>query len=712
MLFKDDIKKQCTPQIRNVFYITMIAVALGCQALALLTFAFHFVPVPEDATFTVLGPYKNLFSPEREMFFYRMFVLAVLGLQAAGVFLFRRKLSSGDLGSSLRRYACTETALLAVLLLFAFKLTVYGPVRFLQVFFILVLLCCIGIKVCWPFCKRSFSCGGMERMLGRISPAFRVWGHALAVSIIFLIVYVPPDVALTCITDNYIHLDSFVMSPGWAFLKGNVLNVDTISAYGVGMPAVLAILARACGGFEYTSVLGVLMGVAVVYFAISYGALCLWFRNPLLAFGAVLVMLKLHLFSHGPQHFIWQTPSATIIRYFWDSIFFLMLVRHVQTGGKKFLAAAALFSGVALCYLSDTGLYLLLAFYAYLFLTMLVPACRERLFPSRAAWMFGLSLIFVPWLVLASGLYLLIGKQAFQPEFWQNTGEMIRLFTGGFGPLPISTALQDRQFFNFFLGLLVPLVYILTCAFVAVLVFLRAAHPRNILAVVWSVYGLGVYHYYVCRSGPTSFYAVIVPFVMVSGYWFYVALSLLPPPRRRVIAAGGLLVWTLLMVTDQGFINYPRLWNISGISYSERRETFAAAQKAHFISPKDVDLIRRMTGPDDKVCLISAWDTATLIQADRKPFFYYFRLITPRAMDQLDFGGTDLITLERLQKVLRQLDEEKPPLVFIEKKLFAGGLPAIYYTHYPDLYLVVQYLRKHYTPVVTGKYLVALRRRK
>jgi hypothetical protein len=176
--------------------------------------------------------------------------------------------------------------------------------------------------------------------------------------------------------------------------------------------------------------------------------------------------------------------------------------------------------------------------------------------------------------------------------------------------------------------------------------------------------------------------------------------------------AGGLLIWILLMVTDLGFINYPRLWNISGVSYRQRREKFAATQEAHFISSQDVELIRRMTGPEDKVCLISAWDTATLIQADRKPFFYYFRLLTPRAMDQLDFGGTDLITWERLQKVLRQMEEEKPPLVFVEKKLYAAEIPAIYYTHYQDLFLIVQYLREHYVPVTKGKYLLALRRKK
>ncbi|MFA5260419.1 MAG: hypothetical protein WC450_04250 [Candidatus Omnitrophota bacterium] len=392
MFVREDIKRENTPQIRNVFYLTVITVVLGLQALVMLAFAFHFIPLSEDVSFTVLGPYKNLFLPEREMFLYRVFVFSVIILQSAAVFRFRRGLSCPDLALPLRRYACAETGLLAVLLLLAFKLAVYGPVRFLQIFFIFILLCCIGIKACWPLFSRRLSGAGTARIFARIPPAGRVLGHAVAVLSIFLIVYVPPDVALTCVTDHYIHLDSFLMSPGWASLKGHVLNLDTISAYGVGMPALLARLARLFGGFQYASALGVLMGAAIVYFAVSYWALCVWFRNALLAFLAVLIMLKMHLFSHGPEHFIWQTPSATIIRYFWDSIFFLLVIRHAQTGGKRFLWAAGLCSGAALCYLSDTGLYLLLALYAYLFLIMIIPACREQLFPTRKVLVSSLGL--------------------------------------------------------------------------------------------------------------------------------------------------------------------------------------------------------------------------------------------------------------------------------------------------------------------------------
>ena len=712
MAVLENIKIRIAPQTRNLFYLSVIAQVLALQGLALLVFVFHFIPLSAHAPFTVLGPYRNLFHPEREMFFYRVAVLSVLLLQTAAVLLFRRRLPDPELTPRLRRYIFAEAGLLAVLLLVAFKLEVYGPVRFLQVLFVIVLVCCFALKALWPLLSRHLFITDAGRVLGRVPVPVRTWlGHALAVSAIFFILYVPPDVALSCITDNYIHLDSFIMSPGWASLKGHILNVDTISAYGVGMPAVLARLTWLCGGFHYTSVLGVLMGVGILYFIISYWALYTWFRNALLAFLAVLVMIKLHLFSHGPEHFIWQTPSATILRYFWDSIFFLLLINHVQTGFRRFLWGAGLCAGAALCYLTDSGIYLLIAFYTYLLMIMFFPSCRERFFQGRKSLMYNLVLFLVPLGCLAAGMPLLVGGAVLSSEFWRNTGEMMQLFIGGFGPLPMDTALEKQQFFNFFFSLIIPLGYVMTGIFVAAMVFVRAAHPRNILAVIWSVYGLGVYHYYVCRSGPTSFYAVVVPFVMVLAYWVYTLLQLFPLKRRRALLTGGLIIWVLLMMTDLSFINYPRLLNVSGTSYRKRLETFAARRAEQFISSRDVELIRRMTGPDDKVCLLSAWETAFLIQADRRPFFYYFRLITPRAMDQLDFGGTDLITMERVQKTLRQFEEEKPEYVFIETKLFAAEIPAIYYAHYQDLYLLVQYLREHYIPVAQGKYLLALKRK-
>ena len=35
------------------------------------------------------------------------------------------------------------------------------------------------------------------------------------------------------------------------------------------------------------------------------------------------------------------------------------------------------------------------------------------------------------------------------------------------------------------------------------------------MAAVLCVYGMGLYHYYVCRSSATSYYTVCIPFVFV-----------------------------------------------------------------------------------------------------------------------------------------------------------------------------------------------------
>ncbi len=703
--------KNMPPVILNVFWLTGLSVLLSVQVLAVAAWFMSYFPQEQEVPFTVLNAYKNLFRPEQEIHLYRIFVFSAILLQALSAWVFRKRLADPVLSRRLQCYVFAETFAVFTLLLVSFKMALSGPTPYLRLLFLAALCLAVILKIFWLLIERGLSRLYKKFCCKTLSLSARRLCYGLVFLGIVLVIYVPPDIALTCFTDNYIHIDAFALSPAWASFKGHVLNVDTISAYGVGMPTLLARLSPLLGGLSYETVLLEFMCLAILYFILMYLLINSWLKNLLLALLGVLIMIKMHMFSHGPEHFIWQTPSATLIRYFWDVVFFTFLLKHLQTGKRRYQWAAGFCVGLALCYLTDTGLYLLMALYVYMLLSMLIPGCRDMLYPSRKDLFVALCLFFVPLLCYGCGMMLLVGRALFQPDFWTNTGEMMTLFLHGFGPLPIYTGLQDKQFFNFFLSLIIPLTYVISTVLVTTLVALRQINPRNIYAVIWSIYGLGLYHYFICRSGPTSFYAVSIPFVLILCYWLHLCLKRMDPGRQKVLLCGMLFVWGMLMMTDASFIRYPRVVNLSGTSYQERLQKFAEYRAQHYISPEDIAMIRSMTDPREKVCLISSWDTATLVAADRRPFFYYFRFVTPRTMDGLDFGGTDLITQERLDKTIRQLDTEKPGLVFIEKKLFAAEIPSVYYAHYQDLFQIVQYLRQHYTPVTKGKYLLALKRK-
>ena len=56
---------------------------------------------------------------------------------------------------------------------------------------------------------------------------------------------------------------------------------------------------------------------------------------------------------------------------------------------------------------------------------------------------------------------------------------------------------------------------------VGALCFFRRVAWDNIIACVLCVYGLGLYHYYVVRSGPTSYAVVCLPAVTLI-FWVYI----------------------------------------------------------------------------------------------------------------------------------------------------------------------------------------------
>ena len=99
------------------------------------------------------------------------------------------------------------------------------------------------------------------------------------------------------------------------------------------------------------------------------------------------------------------------------------------------------------------------------------------------------------------------------------------------------------------------------------------------------------------------------------------------------------------------------------------------------------------------------------MQADRKPFFYYFPMIDSRQMRMRDFPLTSLWTAGRLKVNLRQLEEQKPPYVFMERIFLNRPVPQAYLYDSPGLMDVLNYINDGYEPVAYGRYLVAMKRK-
>ena len=128
------------------------------------------------------------------------------------------------------------------------------------------------------------------------------------------------------------------------------------------------------------------------------------------------------------------------------------------------------------------------------------------------------------------------------------------------------------------------------------------------------------------------------------------------------------------------------------------------------IFKEDAGLIDRLTTPEEPVALVSSFETRILMQADRKPFFYYFPLLLSRPMDMRMFSFSILWTSDQLAEIMGQLAQAKPDYVFMEKILLAHQVPQTYLYLFPEMLYILNYLDKNYTPYQYGKYLVALKR--
>jgi len=694
-------------EFNNLFWLALIALVEGFCVLILAAWVLSRIPLKPELG-SLYPIYQQWLHPERDIALYRVFVFSVISIYTALLAYFRHRLADPGLVSGFKRYLIVQTGLLFMVCFAVFKIFVYAaPVWAVHSFQTLVVLT-IFTKLAWSWTDhliiRAVQWLDRYRGLGRLR-----WVADLGiVGILFSLLFIPDlscAVAKIYSGDAFLHVDNFIMAPGWAVLKGGRIYVEHYSQYGMGFLNMIAGLSQMMNGFTYHNVLRILVLITIVYFMLIYSFLRLWFRNIALAGAGVFLAIKCQIFSHGPDDFIWQFPMSTVVRYCFDILLFILILMHLRSGKKVFLAMAGIVAGVGLFYITDSGMFMLVSFYAYVFVLWLLPSTRDLVFRTQMDIFIMLGYFLLPVGIFLSLLLVFIGHPVTTALFWQNAAEQIQFVTNGLNAVAVMDNLKNRHFVNFFLGIVVALTYVFTLVFVVGLSWFGRTGRENLMAVVLSVYGLCSYHYYVLRSTATAFLTVSIPFALILIFWFRCFIENFDEriQRRMRIMLALLVIFGLL--TTHSFLKYPHVFNPDRSACSQEKQYMQGT----FISDEDVDLIRRLTKATDRVCLISSFETATLIAADRKPFFYTFNLVHSRAMNTREFGGWKLITPHQFNRMMAQLTGEAPQVVFIERRLISEILPEVYLRYYATLKHCVDYLKAYYQPVEEGKYLVALK---
>ena len=692
---------------KNILSLSGLAVLWGIQLLAFLSWGLSLFPVDQKRVwadfFTVVHPEVQ---PEREILLFRFFVLGTVAIFA--FLLFRRLKNFPESLPSLTMRLMAEGLITISLVSSGLGWILAPEANEPKVMFYLMAALAMAAKFL-PHASESVI-RQIELAGARFKDAFKRWygGDVLFLLWIFAaiaIVDVESVLALSYVQDKFHHWDGFVMAPGWAYLSGLVLNHDCITQYGIFCVAVLSRMAQWLGGFSYQHVLAVIAASTIIYYMVSYLFLRSWLKDSLLAASGIVLGLTWQMFHSGLESVIWRFPSATVIRYFFDVFIFVLILAHIRRGKLIFLYFAASLAGVSLAHVTDTGIYVTLTLWAYLILETVRELSGKNFFKSSLYRMIACAIL--PLMVAAAILGWMEGPWFFSAEFWNNSIENIRLFLRGFGNLPIYTNLKEGFPGLFLLGLAIPLIYVLNLMVIGSLYISGKLGKEHVLAILLSIYGLGLYHYYVCRSAIMSYLVVSLPLVFILCYWMQALLENLDRFPRRIMTSVVLFLLLVQLFSNPIFQKYPNIFHSKAQLWAEEKAQFE--KEFHFQS--DEALIREMTRPEERVALISSFETQILIEAQRRPYFYYFPLINSERMEVNSFQGTYLWEKSRLDKTLMQLQQHSPQYIFVEKKLFEGKLPRPYYAYHETLTILMQFLYEHYEPVKSGKYLLALKRK-
>jgi len=693
--------------IPDALALTAFVIVESLQFLIILALVYSFIPLPLADFIKDLPPKLQMtIKPKREIFFYRWFLVFAVAGQIIFVSYFQHR--KKDIPrQALLKIALVDAGLILIELFAVFKIWQYDNPWWARDLLYGGIGAWLLIRIFWVECQRGMKIISEVMMENRKILKWCVDG---IIPVLLIACLWAPDIQKVLgrvfVWDQFRNWDALMMLPGWAYTHGLGLNTDIISSWGILSVIVISRLAQALGGFDYAHVLTILMGMVIMYYGLLYAFLRMWLRSVLLAAAVLAVAVKIQMFHTGISPLIWIFPQDTPVRHWLDIPVLWCLWQHARGGQNKYLQWAASAIGAALAWQLSTGLCLLAAFWGYMIFLLMIAEYRSLMASSFKDVRRILFYSFLPLAVMGLILFLVQGKVVFHPVFWKNTFEPLQLFLRGVGTVSIYTCLYDRHFFAFIAGFVIPIIYAWTLIIVASSIYSKKSPREELFLIPLCVYGLGLYAHYLAHGSISHYYAVGIPVVLVLGFWLSKMMQWFPSAKRLklllFLATGA---WGALF-TNIFFVYYPNIFDISRMDWKPEISFY----QSQFNFDKDAAMIARLTPEPQGAALISSFETQILVQAKRKPFFYYAPLVTSERMDINSFAGTSVITQERLIKTINQIAGQSPEYIFIEKRLL-GPWPPEFARYFPSIVIVLRYISEHYIPQEQGMYLVAMQKK-
>ena len=120
------LKRFHDPQTTGIVLLTFLVLVESLQVLILIVFIFSFIPIQPNAVFYTIYPsIRDTLHPERDLFFYKIFIFLSMAMEAAGLYFFRNHLKSPEFQKELRRFLAAEIFWLGLQSFAIFKIMLY-----------------------------------------------------------------------------------------------------------------------------------------------------------------------------------------------------------------------------------------------------------------------------------------------------------------------------------------------------------------------------------------------------------------------------------------------------------------------------------------------------------------------------------------------------------------------------------------------------------
>ena len=626
-------------------------------------------PSPPRAL-TAMG--RSLYRPDRDMPLYLCGALACIVLITAFVLRFerRRRIDPVARTGSPEGARVAQAALAGVALLpFFVREPALGH----------GIACVAGLcVVAWCLATRHASSPAAARRADpapapSLAPTRRWWSlladGAIPVVILATLVVVPWSQAIlwrSYAHDGFHHFDFYAVAPALAWSHGARLATDFYTQYGVGWPLALAWIARATGALNHTILIRLEVAVGCLYFLLLFQFLRAWLRDRGWATAGMLLALFIGLFLNNEEGLKWLWPSSTPMRYAFDVAFFAALLAHARTADARLGPLVGGLVGLQLLFATDVGLYMLLAFAAYVTCAARRPLAAT---PRRSTPVFAAGAAVSG--VLVALLGFTIANQGALPDraFWRGWGEALFAYGGGLGHLPIAGELGQSAIVDVLLPAILVAYFLATGLALAACVR-RSVSADQAMAATIAVYGMGALLLFIGRSHHYNLLHVAIPACLLAtraAQWGLHAVR-----RRRVLRLAVpdvlCLALVVLLLDETITTGYPNALDVAlGVAQLKAEEPAWRRRSGDVVQPifprktapfrAASEAIRQASaGGRHSVAVIGIADSTYLLEADVAPWFRYSPVLA------------NLVFLDQVQSLEQQIATTPPEWIFLSSE--------------------------------------------